>query len=148
MQQIDWVTVSTWIVSGLIGTTFGIVSTWATYRFERKRDLIAWEKERKQQLEKFEHEQKMLELQFQQRLVELDLNFKQERLQQLRIDLLRGIDNPHQAIENLYQSIATFNNEQPKRFSTNMASETELLSRLEKELLSFLSNNSYPKGSA
>jgi len=50
MTSIDIATLVNLIASGFIGFCFGAISTWLKYRYDRKRDDIAWEREKKKQL--------------------------------------------------------------------------------------------------
>ena len=71
-MSIDVPTLVKLIVSGFIGLAFGIISAWVTYRYERKRDDIAWEREKEKLQRQFEHEKLVLQAQYQQRLDELE----------------------------------------------------------------------------
>ena len=61
-----------WVVAGLVGFIFGVAGAWVAYRFERRRDDIAWSREREKLEARFEDEKALLELQFRQRLRELE----------------------------------------------------------------------------
>lgn len=98
MGQIDWVVSMNWVISGLIGLIFGIIGGWATYRFDRKRDDIAWERDKQRIQDEWQHQKKLLESQFEQRLVELEAELKREESERLRSTLLRGVDDPAAAI--------------------------------------------------
>ncbi|RME60109.1 hypothetical protein D6779_02780 [Candidatus Parcubacteria bacterium] len=69
MTTIDWQTLINWLVSGFVGFIFGIGSSWVTYRYERKRDDIAWEREKEKLKQQFQHEKEVLEAEFSQKLV-------------------------------------------------------------------------------
>ncbi len=98
MGQIDWVLSMNWVVSGLIGLVFGIIGGWATYRFDRKRDDLAWERDKQRIQDEWQHQKRLLEAQFEQRLEELEAQLEREESERLRNTLLRGVDNPDEAI--------------------------------------------------
>jgi len=99
MGQIDWILSMNWIISGFIGLLFGIIGGWATYRFDRKRDDIAWEREKQRIQDEWQHQRELLEVQFNQKLAELETQLRREENERLRSTLLRGVDNPAEAID-------------------------------------------------
>lgn len=139
MQQIDLPTIVSWLVSGSIGALFGALGAWVVYRFERKRDDIAWARDRKKQLEEFLHERELLESQFQQRLKEIQVQIQREDSSKLRQDLLRGIDNPREALAIIHDSMKEFTDSHFLGLSENHSKEMDLIFRIEKMLGEFLS---------
>ena len=108
MTSIDTPTLVNWIVSGFIGLCFGIISAWVTYRYERKRDDIAWEREKERLQQQFEHERKLVALEFQQKLEELTQEKLQEQNSQIRSDILKGVENSAKTLEELERTRAEF----------------------------------------
>ncbi|MEM4234688.1 MAG: hypothetical protein QXU75_06040 [Candidatus Methanomethylicaceae archaeon] len=104
MPLLDIGTLVNWLVSGFIGLIFGIGSAWVTYRYQRRRDDIAWEREKEKLREQFEHDKRMLEQQFQQRIKELEYQLSQQQSLRLREEILKGVDNPAKAIEELQRA--------------------------------------------
>lgn len=104
MGQIDWAILINWIVSGFIGLVFGILGGWVTYRRDRIRDDIAWQREKQQFQEDWQRQKELLEIQFDQRLKELELQFSREENERLRNTLLKGVDNPIATIGNLQRA--------------------------------------------
>ena len=98
--QIDWLTITNWIVSGFIGLAFGLIGSWVSYRYDRKRDNIAWEREKEKINEQWKHEISIMERQFQERLAEIE---KEDR-NKVVADMLRGIDNPQKTIQAIQAS--------------------------------------------
>ena len=104
MPSLDIATLINWAVSGFIGLMFGIGSAWVTHRYQRQRDDIAWEREKAKLREQFEHEKRLLELQFQQRLKELEQQSSQQQSSRIRDEILKGVDNPDRAIQELQRA--------------------------------------------
>lgn len=92
------------LMSGLIGFIVGIGSAWVTHHYHRQRDDIAWRREKAKLQEQSEHEKTMLELQFQQRVKELEQQSAQEQRLRIKEELLKGIENPDKAIEELQRA--------------------------------------------
>ena len=82
-MDIDWITVSRSILDMFVAIITGSVSAFIVYRFARARDIQKWERELTEQRRQWELEQ-------QERLID-----------QIRADLLRGIENPTKAINSL-----------------------------------------------
>lgn len=87
-----------WLISGSIGLVFGLFSAWVAYRFQRRRDDIAWAREKLKLQEQFAHEKELLERQFQDRAEKL-------KESELRESLTRGVDNAEKEIKALVSSI-------------------------------------------
>ncbi len=75
--MIDWATFTNWVITGLLGVVFGTASAWVTYRYNRERDNLRWERDRlsrdsdwrRQQdalQQQWEHEQLVLKQQWEQ----------------------------------------------------------------------------------
>jgi len=139
MSQIDWSTLVNWLVTGFIGFMFGALGAFITYRLERRRDDIAWERDRRKQLELFAHEREILQTQFQQKLEEIKMQFQREDNIRTRQELLRGIDNPLEAIVVLHEAISEFTNSHSMRLADSQSREMNLLFELDKRLSEFLS---------
>lgn len=105
MPPIDWTILINWIVTGFIGLVFGIIGGYATYRYDRKRDELQWEREIAKLAQQWKHEQEQMEIVWQQKLQELEIQFIREEQSRLRGELLRGIDNPSREIQIITQSI-------------------------------------------
>lgn len=103
-MSIDISVLINWIVSGFIGTVFGIFSAWVAYRYERRRDDILWEREKEKLQQQFEHDRQLLEAEFQQRLQELERQLRHQEGVRLQERLTEGIDNAAQTIENLQRA--------------------------------------------
>jgi hypothetical protein len=144
MMQIDWPTLTNWVVAGLIGAVFGACGAWVTYRLERRRDNIAWERDRKKQLDSFAHESKLLEKGFQQRLTEIEMQFRREDVMKTRQDLLKGIENPLEAVQVLHNAVSEFTGRRSMGLSDSQSKEMELLQGIEKRLAQFLSDLDVP----
>jgi hypothetical protein len=95
------------IASSFIGFLFGIASIWITYRYQRKRDNIEWEREKLKIEKQFEQEKVLLEKQFEQRLEEKEQQLAEQHNLRLREQLLEGLDNPDRTIRDLQQSQRT-----------------------------------------
>ena len=90
MLSTDLVLLLNWIISGFIGLLFGILGGYATYRFEKKRDDLRWERKKLQ-----------MEMMWQQKLKELEIVFLKDERDRLRDELTRGVDNPIATITQL-----------------------------------------------
>ncbi len=92
MPFVDLTSLLDYIVSGVVGLLFGgIIGGFITYRFDRKRDDLRWERD-KQQLEKqWKHEKEL-------RLKELETQYKEEKANNLRKQLLIGVERPMESI--------------------------------------------------
>jgi chemotaxis protein histidine kinase CheA len=101
MPAIDIPTLTNWLATGLIGLFFGVISAWVAYRYERRRDDIAWTREKDKLRQQFEHEKESLASQFQQKLEEINQQALHEQKSQLRSSLLAGVENPTEAITNM-----------------------------------------------
>jgi hypothetical protein len=139
MEQIDLPTIVNWLVSGFIGALFGAIGAWVVYRFERKRDDIAWARDRKKQLDEFMHDKELLETQYQQRLKELQVQTQREESAKLRQDLLRGVDSPREAIAIIHNSIKGFTDGHFLGLHESQSKEMDLISEIERMLREFLS---------
>lgn len=105
MPPIDWGTLINWVVTGLIGLIFGVIGGYVTYRFDRKRDDLLWERERAKLEQQWKHEREQMELVWQQKLQELQIQFLRDEQTRLRGEILKGIDNPFEEIRILTQSL-------------------------------------------
>lgn len=101
MPLIDSRTLASWIVSGLIGVIFGAISAWVTFRLERRRDDIQWEREKSKLQAQHKHEKMLLELQFASGLKRIQDNLAALKKEAVRADLLKGVDDPAQLIREL-----------------------------------------------
>ncbi len=106
MGQTDWALLINWVTSGFIGLVFGIIGGWVTYRRDRRRDDIAWQKEKQKFQEDWEHQKELLEIQFEQRLKEHELQITREENERLRNTLLQGVNNPLETIDTLQRTRA------------------------------------------
>ncbi|MBM3126575.1 MAG: hypothetical protein FJZ87_16145 [Chloroflexi bacterium] len=100
----NWIDISTMpdlIISGFVGLLMGIIGSWVAHRFERKRDDIAWARESEKLKEQFNQEKELLTIQFQLKLKEMQLEEQRAGALQLRSELLRGVDNPEDALRGL-----------------------------------------------
>ena len=144
MPTIDWALLINWIVSGFIGFVFGMISAWISYRYERKRDDIAWQREREKLQEQHRHDLELLEKQFQQKMIELEQQLARERTSQLRNRLTQGIDNAQETIENLQRSRSYVRGGMLLRvtpeFLRSIAAEFEKSASAVQELLALLQN--------
>jgi len=77
-MYLDMQLISNWIISGLIGLLFGIISAWVTHRYERKRDDISWEHEKVKLGQQFQQEKELMELQFRQKLSDYESGISQQ----------------------------------------------------------------------
>jgi len=99
MTNFDLPTLINWLASGFIGFVFGIAGTWVTYRYERNRDDITWKREKEKLEMQFELDKILLEIQFQQKLKEAEQQASQKRSDDIRAELLKGVDNPEKALQ-------------------------------------------------
>ena len=88
MGNVDWVLIGNWIGSGLIGLLFGSIGGYITYRLQRNRDDLLWEREKAK-----------LEMSWQQKLHELEIQFMRQEQNQLREHIMKGVDNPARQID-------------------------------------------------
>ena len=109
MSNFDLPTLINWLASGFIGFVFGIAGTWVTYRYERRRDDIAWKREKEKLEKQFEQDRLLLEIQLQQKLKEAEQQAAEKRNDEVRKELLKGVDNPAKAMQELKQSRAIIN---------------------------------------
>ena len=96
----DWITLNKLILSGVIGTAFGLITAWVTYRFQRRRDNISWIRENKKLQQQFNHERDLLDANFQQRIKELE----QKERERFRDELTKGLENPAFYIQQLLET--------------------------------------------
>jgi len=115
MPTIDIPTLVNWLATGFIGLFFGIIGAWVAYRYERKRDDIAWEREKEKLRQQFEHEKESLASQYQQKLEEMNQHVLQERELQIRNTLLRGVENPAATLANMERSQKEFEPQRAER---------------------------------
>ena len=101
MPSIDISVLINWIISGFIGLFFGIISAWFTHRYEKKRDDIAWEREKEKLKQQFDHEVKMLEAQHQQKMIDFERQLREQRHENIRKELLRGVDDAENEIKKI-----------------------------------------------
>jgi hypothetical protein len=108
MTSIDWPMLINWIVSGLIGLLFGVIGGYVTYRLERNRDDVRWERERANLEQQFKHDREQMELVWQQKLQELQIQFMREDQKKLRDDIMVVLQDPLKIIQNagLYNRLA------------------------------------------
>jgi hypothetical protein len=100
-MQIDVPTLMNWVISGCIGFFFGVALAWVRFRYERKRDDINWEREKAKLQQQFEQDKGLLALQFQQRINELERTSIEQKNLALREELVRGLDNPEEALRGM-----------------------------------------------
>ncbi len=126
MLNIDWELMINWIVSGAIGLIFGLVGGYVTYRYDRRRDDVNWQREKIKLEELYKHEKnqsdlvwrreivklneqnrrekenlkEQLEMIWQQKIEEFKIQDKHEKNIILRQELTRGLENPKEAIRN------------------------------------------------
>jgi len=100
-MNFDAQSITNWIISGLIGLVFGIISAWVTHRYERKRDDISWQHEKEKLTQQFKQEKELVEIQFQQRLLELEKTISIQTSKEIRMSLTKGLENPEKEIKNL-----------------------------------------------
>ena len=86
----DWTHLSNWLISGFIGLLFGVVGTLVTYKLNRRKDDIAWEREREKIKHQWQHDIELLERQLQEK-----------REDENKADLTKGVDNAIDTIKNL-----------------------------------------------
>jgi len=94
LSQMDWLTLTNWIVSGAISLIFGLIGGWVAYRLERKRDDIAWERKQEELTRQFQHDKQLLEAQFEQKFRESEQRRLEQQEAERRAVLLKGLDNP------------------------------------------------------
>jgi len=103
-MYLDMQLISNWIISGLIGLLFGIISAWVTHRYERKRDDISWEHEKVKLGQQFQQEKELMELQFRQKLSDYERGISQQERDAIRSTLTKGLENPEKEIRVLERS--------------------------------------------
>ena len=91
MPVLDLPNLINWIVAGLIGFVFGAVSALLTYRLERRRDDLKWQRE----LEKLRLE---FALQSLQRRKEYEQEKIEESSERIKAELTQGLDDPEKAL--------------------------------------------------
>jgi hypothetical protein len=84
MTNFDIPTLVNWIVSGLIAFAFGALSSWLTYRNERRRDDVAWEREKEKMQRQIQNDLEKLREEIKQEL------YKQRELM-VRSEILPAI---------------------------------------------------------
>lgn len=94
MSAIDVPTLINWIVAGFIGVVFGFSSAYFTYRLERRRDDLKWQRE----LEKLRME---FELKARQWQKEHDKERTEGLSDRINSELTQGLDDPEKAIQSL-----------------------------------------------
>lgn len=99
MPSIDWSLFLNWIVTGIIGLVFGIIGGYVTYRLERKRDDLQWERERLKLELQWKHDREQMELVWKQKVQELELQFVRQDQTRLRDEILMGLNNPSRQIQ-------------------------------------------------
>lgn len=114
MLTTDWSLLINWLVSGIIGLLFGVALAYATYRLQRVRDEIAWEREKVKMTTEWEHEREKieaerryerehLEAQRKQDLEKQNLHFertwalreeeqKRKEAERIRLEIVKGVD--------------------------------------------------------
>jgi hypothetical protein len=94
MPAIEIPTLINWIIAGLIGLVFGTASAFFTYRFERRRDDLKWQRE----LEK-------LRIEFELQALQQQKEHEQEQIaetgKRINAELTRGLDDPEKAVRSL-----------------------------------------------
>jgi hypothetical protein len=101
MPVFDIPTFFNWVGSNLIGFLFGVAATWITFRFERKRDDIAWKREKEKLYIQFLHEKEILIAEFEQKTKELEEQLRQRQSERIQNNILKGVDDPIKAIKDL-----------------------------------------------
>ena len=97
----DAATLVNWVASGLVGLAFGLVSAWATHRFARKRDDIAWQRELAKLQHEHEQEREMAAVEFRQKMAELEDRHARESRVALKEELIKGLDHPGETLRSL-----------------------------------------------
>lgn len=94
MSPFDWSQLSTVLITGLIGMFFGIISSYFSYRNERKRDELKWqhEKEMMKTQQQFAKEQSAIE--WAHKFDEIEVKNYHEQISKLRRELINDIGNP------------------------------------------------------
>jgi hypothetical protein len=128
MVSLHITSVMNWVISGFIGLLFGIIGAWATHRFQKERDSIAWESEKEKLREQFEYEKRLIEVQFEQRLIEYVRQSEQQQRQRIREEILKGVDNPQETLDVLLKGEREIADIERKR-------ETQMSKRLRSEYL-------------
>ncbi len=115
MPPIDWGLLVNWIVSGLVGLTFGIIGGYATYRFQRIRDDIQWDREKAKLEQEWKHEVEKMETGWKQKLQELELQFVRQDQQRLRDMIQGGSEGPVVALRDIIAANEMFRERQMQR---------------------------------
>lgn len=68
MSNIDTPILINWIVSGLIACIFGAISAWLAYRYQKRRDDIAWNREKERMQHQFQNDLERLREEVKQEL--------------------------------------------------------------------------------
>jgi SOS-response transcriptional repressor LexA len=98
MPGVDWGLLINWIVSGVIGLICGIGGGYVTYRLDRRRDDLQWQRERLKLEEQWKHEREQREAIWRLKLRELEMQYEQEQRENLRRELTKGLDDPSHAV--------------------------------------------------
>jgi hypothetical protein len=133
MTNFDLPILINWLASGFIGFIFGIAGTWVTYRYERMRDDIAWKREKEKLERQFEQDKLLLEIQFQQKLKEIEQQLSQKQSTEIRQELLRGVDNPGKALQELRDSNIIINGSLSGNLTIGNANEIDFWTYLDKK---------------
>lgn len=127
MISIDWTQVINWIVSGAIGLLFGIIGGYITYKFERKRDDIQWEREKLKLEQQWKQEREQSEIIWQHKLKELELESERHKqelpYQELYQKRVEGITNIYNQLVDLEKSISDWLMEYPKKESSELGEQ-------------------------
>lgn len=99
MPTVDWGLLVNWIITGAVGLVFGVIGGYATYRFDRKRDDLRWQREKLNLKDQWEYDKEQLEIAWKQKLQELEIQHQREQQTTLRKELTRGLDSPSRAIK-------------------------------------------------
>jgi len=144
MSQIDVPTLVNWIVTGVIGLVFGIVSASVVHRYQRRRDDIAWDREKLLQQQKFDQEKSQLQERFRheragweagflERQRQAVLEAEQKKRNDLRAQLTSGVSDPAKAIRSIKQAdrlIAIHDNVTPDSMRSSARSAVDVASEL------------------
>src|SRR5437773_10395571 len=90
MPTIEFPTLINWTVAGFIGMIFGFATAYFTYRLERRRDELKWKQEIAKLIKEFD-------LQAEQRQKEREQEKEEQKNEAIRVQLLRGLDEPAEA---------------------------------------------------
>jgi hypothetical protein len=124
MISIDWTQIINWIVSGAIGLLFGVIGGYITYKFERKRDDIQWEREKLKLEQQWKQEREHSEITWQRKLEELELESERHRqelpYQELYQKRVEGITSIYNQLVDLEKSISEWLREYPPREASEL----------------------------